>query len=167
MNAPARYAIQGVLYGAFAAFVGYFATAPTFEHLAPNEALVRLSFSHAAQRKEPCRERTPEELARLAPNMRAKQVCPRARSAVIVELELDGKLLYRIVAPPAGLASDGASTVYRRVAVPAGRHEVRARLSDNAQGEFNYAAERTIELATGRVLLVDFNAAQGGFIFKH
>ncbi len=167
MNAAARYAIQAVLYAAFAAFVGYFATAPVFEHLAPGEALVRLSFSHAAQRNEPCRNRTPEELAKLAPNMRAKEVCPRARSPVTVEIELDGKPLYRIVAPPAGLAADGASTVYRRLTVPAGRHEVRARLSDNAQGEFNYVAERTIELAAGRVLLIDFNATEGGFVFRH
>jgi hypothetical protein len=166
MNAPARYAIQAVLYGAFAAFVGYFSSAPTYDHLAPGEALVRLSFSHAAQRKEPCRERTPEELAKLAPNMRAAQVCSRARSPVTIEIELDGALLYRIVAPPAGLAADGASTVYRRLTVPAGRHEVRARLSDNARGEFNYVAERTIELAAGRVLLIDFNAAAGGFVFR-
>jgi hypothetical protein len=166
MNAPVRYGIQAVLYGAFAAFVGYFSTAPTYDHLAPGEALVRLSFSHAAQRKEPCRERTPEELAKLAPNMRAKQVCPRARSPVTVEIELDGRPLYHIVAPPAGLAADGASTVYRRLVVPAGRHEIRARLSDNAQGEFNYVAERTIELAAGRVLLIDFNASAGGFVFR-
>jgi len=155
-----------VLYGAFAAFVGYFSTAPTYDHLAPGEALVRLSFSHAAQRKEPCSERTPEELAKLAPNMRAKQVCPRARSPVMVEIELNGRPLYRIIAPPSGLAADGASTVYRRLVVPAGRHEIRARLSDNAQGEFNYVAERTIELAAGHVLLIDFNAAQGGFLFR-
>jgi len=166
MNAPLRYAIQAVLYGAFAAFVGYFSTAPTYDHLAPGEALVRLSFSHAAQRKEPCSERTPEELAKLAPNMRAKQVCPRARSPVMVEIELNGRPLYRIIAPPSGLAADGASTVYRRLVVPAGRHEIRARLSDNAQGEFNYVAERTIELAAGHVLLIDFNAAQGGFLFR-
>lgn len=166
MNAPVRYAIQAVLYGAFALFVGYFSTAPTYDHLAPGEALVRLSFSHAAQRKEPCRERSPEELAKLAPNMRAKQVCPRARSPVTVEIELDGKPLYRIVAPPAGLTADGASTVYRRLVVPAGRHEIRARLSDNPQGEFNYVAERTIELAAGRVLLIDFNATAGGFVFR-
>jgi len=50
--------------------------------------------------------------------------------------------------------------------VPAGRHEIRARLSDNAQGEFNYVAERTIELAAGRVLLIDFNATAGGFVFR-
>ena len=64
------------------------------------------------------------------------------------------------------LAADGASTVYRRLVVPAGRHEIRARLSDNAQGEFNYVAERTVELAAGRVLLIDFNATAGGFVFR-
>ena len=69
-------------------------------------------------------------------------------------------------APPAGLAADGASTVYRRLVVPAGRHEIRARLSDNAQGEFNYVAERAMELAAGRVLLIDFNASAGGFVFR-
>jgi hypothetical protein len=71
------------------------------------------------------------------------------------------------VAPPTGLARDGASTVCRRVPVSAGRHEFRVRLSDNAQGAFNYSAERSVELGAGRVLLIDFNAAQGGFVFRH
>ena len=166
MNAPARYFVQGLLYAAFVAAVGYFSSAPAYQHLKPDQALVRLSFSHGAQRKQPCRERTPEELAKLAPNMRAPTVCPRERAAVTVELEMDGKLLYRIIAPPSGLAKDGASTVYRRLAVEAGRHDFRARLSDNARGEFNYNAQRTVEVATGRVLLIDFNAAQGGFVFR-
>jgi hypothetical protein len=166
MNTALRYALQAVLYAAFAAAVGYFSSAPTYRHLKPDEALVRLSFSHGAQRKQPCRERTPEELAKLAPNMRAPTVCPRERADVTVELEMDGKLLYRIIAPPSGLAKDGASTAYRRLAVEAGRHDFRARLSDNARGEFNYSAQRTVEVATGRVLLIDFNAAQGGFVFR-
>lgn len=166
MNAPARYAVQGVLYAAFVAFVGYFASAPTYQALAPGDALVRLSFSHGAQRKEPCRKRTAEELAKLPPNMRAPLDCPRERASVIVELEMDGQLLYRIVAPPTGLARDGASTVYRRLAVKAGRHDFRARLSDNASGEFDYVAERSIDLGAGRALLIDFNAGQGGFLFR-
>ena len=105
MNAPARYAVQGVLYAAFVAFVGYIANAPTYQALAPGDALVRLSFSHGAQRKEPCRKRTAEELAKLSPNMRAPLDCPRERASVVVELEMDGQLLYRIVAPPTGLAN--------------------------------------------------------------
>ena len=166
MKQALRIAAQLALYVPLMALIGTFSSAPKFSPVGANEALLRLSFVHAAQRKEPCRERTTEELAKLAPNMRAKQVCPRARSPVMVEIELDGRPLYRIVAPPAGLTSDGASTVYRRLAVPAGRHEIRARLSDNAQGEFNYVAERTIELAAGRVLLIDFNATAGGFVFR-
>ena len=166
MNAAARYAAQGVLYGAFVAAVGYFASAPAYRHIEPDEALVRLSFSHAAQRKEPCRERTPEELAKLPPNMRAKMVCPRERADVIVELEMDGKLLARIVAPPAGLGRDGAATVYRRHVVAAGAHRFRARLADGVDGKFTHAAEREVEISAGRVLLIDFNAAAGGFMFK-
>lgn len=166
MRAPARYAVQAALYAAFVAFVGYFANAPRYQHLAPDEALVRLSFTHGAQSKEPCRKRTPEELARLPPNMRAPLDCPRERAPVVVELEMDGRLLYRIVAPPAGLARDGASTVYRRLTVKAGRHEFRVRLSDNAKGEFNYAAERSIELTPGKALLIDFSVREGGFLFR-
>ena len=166
MKRVLRIAAQLALYVPLMALIGYFSSAPKFSPVGADEALLRLSFIHAAQRKQPCRERSAEELAKLAPNMRAQQVCPRARSPVMVEIELDGRPLYRIVAPPAGLAADGASTVYRRLSVPAGRHEIRARLSDNSQGEFNYVAERTVELAAGRVLLIDFNATAGGFVFR-
>ena len=45
--APARkwlsYPLQAVCYAAFVAFVGYFSTSPAYEHLAPGEALVKLS----------------------------------------------------------------------------------------------------------------------------
>lgn len=167
MNAVVRYAAQGALYGAFVVAVGYFSSAPAYRHIAPGEALVRLSFSHAAQRKEPCRTRTPEELAKLAPNMRAERVCPRSRADVIVELEMDGGLLYRIVAAPSGLGRDGAATVYRRHVVAAGAHRFRARLADGVDGKFTYVAERDIEIGAGRVLLIDFNATAGGFVFKY
>lgn len=167
MNAVTRYAAQGVLYGAFVAAVGYFSSAPAYRHIAPDQALVRLSFSHAAQRTQPCHERTPEELAKLAPNMRAQRVCPRERGDVTVELEMDGKLLYRIVAAPSGLRKDGAATVYRRFVIGAGPHHFRARLADDAGGKFKYMAERSVEIGAGRALLIDFNAAAGGFVFKY
>ena len=166
MNAPVRYAIQAVLYGAFAAFVGYFSTAPTYDHLAPGEALVRLSFSHAAQRKEACRERTPEELAKLAPNMRAALDCPRERAPLLVELELDGKLVLRRVVLPVGFKGDGNATLYHRLPVPAGKHRIAVRLRERPGEGFDYVREETVELAPGRVLLIDFVATQGGFLFR-
>jgi hypothetical protein len=161
-----RYLSQAVLYAAFAAAIGYLSTSPKYVHLPPGEAVVKLSFTHAAARKEPCRERTPEELAKLAPNMRAQTVCPRERAPVTVEVALDGEPLFRVVAPPSGLAKDGASTVYRRVAVPAGTHRVSARLSDVPDGSFDHRAETTVALQPGHVLVIDFDSAKGGFLFR-
>jgi hypothetical protein len=162
-----RYVVQAALYVAFGAAIGYFSSYPAYEVMPPDQALVRLSFSHGAKPIGPCRERTDEELAKLAPNMRVKLDCPRERSPVRVEIEMDGRPLYDLVAQPVGVRRDGASTVYRRLPVPAGRHEFKARLSDTPDGRFGYTAEKVVELAPGRVLLIDFNAGQGGFVFRH
>jgi hypothetical protein len=165
MNKVARYAVQVLLYVAFGAAIGYFSSRPAFEVMPPDQALVRLSFSHGAKPVAPCRERTDEELAKLPPNMRVKLECPRERSPVKVEIEMDGKPLYSIVAPPAGIRRDGAppSTVG---SVAAGKHSFKARLSDSPDGKFDYTADEVVELAPGRVLLIDFNAGQGGFLFR-
>jgi hypothetical protein len=160
-----RIAAQFALYVPLMAILAYFSTEPRFSMVAPDEALVRVSFIHATQRREACRERSAEELAKLAPNMRAAQDCPRERSPLLVELELDGKLVLRREVQPSGLRHDGNVAVYERMALPAGRHRIVARLRDRAQGEFNYAKDETLELAGGRVLIIDFNAARGGFEF--
>lgn len=165
MSKVLRYGAQAVLYAAFVAFIGYFSTSPRYTHLPPGDALLKLSFSHAGARKEPCRERTPEELAKLAPNMRAQTVCARERAPVIVEVALDGAPLFRVVAPPSGLAKDGASTVYRRVPVTAGQHRISARLADGPDGAFNYSSDTTVDLAAGRVVVIDFDPTKGGFVF--
>jgi hypothetical protein len=165
-RALVRYLSQALLYGAFVAAIGYLSTSPVYVHLPPGEALVKLSFSHAGARKEPCRERTPEELAKLAPNMRAQTVCPRERVPVAVEVTLDGKPLFSVVAPPSGFAKDGASTVYRRIAVPSGTHTIAARLSDVPDRTFAHHAETTVSLQPGHVLVIDFDPTQGGFLFR-
>jgi len=165
VNTILRYAAQVVLYVAFGAAVGYFSRYPVFEVLPPGEALVRLSFSHGAQPIAPCRERTDEELAKLPPNMRVRQDCPRQRSPVQVEIEMDGKPLYDITAQPAGLKRDGAATVYRRQPVAAGTHTFKAKLADGPDGKFTHVAEKTVDLAPGQVLVIDFHAGKGGFLF--
>ncbi|MEO8143297.1 MAG: hypothetical protein ABI654_03705 [Betaproteobacteria bacterium] len=162
---PLRYALQALAYAAFAAVLGYFSTSPAYRLRADDEAVVKLSFTHAAQLARPCRERSAEELARLAPNMRNKMDCPRERVEVKVELDMDGAPLYRIGASPAGLHRDGASTVYRRLAIPAGRHRFRARLADGPDGEFSFTAETVVDLAPGQVLIVDFATDRSGFVF--
>jgi hypothetical protein len=165
MKQALRIAAQLALYVPLMALIGYFSTAPRYATLAPDAALVRLSFIHAAERKEPCRERTPEELAKLPPNMRAKLDCPRERAMLLVELEIDGEIALRREVPPAGVQRDGNATVYHRLPVPAGRHRIVARLRDRAEGDFNFIKDETVELAGGQTLIIDFNAAKGGFAF--
>ncbi len=167
---PMNYLGQGVAYALFAVVLGYFSSSPEYKHLPPDHALVKLSFSHAAQRKGTCRDRTDEELAKLKPNMRIRKDCPRERANVVVELEMDGRQLYHVVLPPPGLAHDGSASIYRRLTVPAGTHHFVARLKDKVDGDFDFVREETVTLATGRVLVIDFKAdvpGAPGFMFKN
>jgi hypothetical protein len=158
---------QGVLYAAFAAFVGLFSVWPAYRHLEPDQALLKLSFSHPGERIGECRQRTAEELAKLAPNMRALQDCPRERSPVSVELELDSKLLAQRVVPPSGLSRDGASTVYARFPVPAGAHRLEVKVDDSVRAPgATWQREIDLALAPGQVLVVDIDPEQGGIVIQ-
>ena len=49
----------------------------------------------------------------------------------------------------------------------AGVHTLKARLKDRPGDDFNYVREETVNLAAGRILVIDFKAATGGFIFRN
>ncbi len=166
MKALLRLAAQLLLYVPLMALIGFFSVAPRYSPIAEDEALVRLSFIHAAERKEPCRTRTAEELAKLAPNMRAPEVCPRERAEILVELDIDGETVLSRSLPPSGLKRDGNAALYHRLPVPAGTHRVAVRLRDRPGEGFNFEREETVSLGPGRVLLIDFAAARGGFDFR-
>jgi hypothetical protein len=135
--------------------------------LPADQALIKLSFSHEGKLVAECRPRTAAELAKLAPNMRAPMDCPRERSPVTVEIDLDGTPAYRHVATPSGLSKDGASTVYHRFPVHAGEHRLAIRLNDDARATgFNYRREETVTLKPGKVLVIDFNQEAGGITLQ-
>jgi len=160
---PLAWIGQGLLYGLFALIIGTFSSWPKYRHLAPQQALIKLSFTHHGKHVADCRQRTPEELAKLPPNMRAPMQCQRERSPVTVEVDLDGERIYRHVAAPSGLSKDGASTVYQRLEMLAGEHRLAVRLKDSAHGSaFDYVREETVTLKPGQVLVIDFNAEKGG-----
>jgi hypothetical protein len=166
VNRIVSYAGQAVGYAAFCAVLAYFSTSPAYEPLPPGTALVKVSLQHAGQRKEACHERSAEELAKLAPNMRAASVCPRERVPVAISIELDGRPLVDATVAPSGLARDGSSTLYRRVEVPAGDHRVVAKLGDSPAGGFDHVKEATVTLKPGAILLLDFDAKAGGWLFR-
>lgn len=153
---------QAVLYGLFAAFIGVFSHWPAYEALPPQQAVLKVSFIHHGQRVEPCRPYTPEELAKLAPNMRTPLKCGRERAPVEIEVALDGATVYRHVAEPSGLSHDGASSVYHRMNVAAGEHRIAVRLKDGPGAAFGYTREATVRLAPAQVLVIDFDPQQGG-----
>ncbi|HJV79632.1 hypothetical protein [Noviherbaspirillum sp.] len=156
-----------VLFAVFMLGVGYLSSAPAYRHLGSNEALIRLSISHTGQLVGDCRDRSAAELSKLSRNMRAAQVCPRERSPVTIEVEFDGKPLYREVLPASGLSHDGASSVYRRFTTPAGEHRITVRLNDSVRVKgFNYQRSEVVQLHPAQVLVIDFNHEQGGVIIK-
>jgi hypothetical protein len=153
---------QAVLYGLFALFIGVFSQWPRYQALPPGQAVLKVSFIHHGDRVAPCRAYTPQELAKLPPNMRAPTKCERERVPVEIEVDLDVTTVYRHVAAPAGLSRDGASTVYHRLVVPAGQHRIAVRLKDAPGAGFGHVREAVLTLKEAQVLVIDFDAQKGG-----
>lgn len=165
MAKPAAIIGQIVLYGAFAAFIGYFSTNPIYKQIPDDVALVKLSMSHLGGRE--CRKRTAEELAKLPPNMRAPLDCPRGRSDTKIVLELDEKPFYEVIMKPTGLSRDGVGTVFKRFELKAGTYKLAARMNDNLVNPgYNFVKEEQITLKPAQVLVIDFNPDQGGLFFR-
>lgn len=151
----------------FMAVIGYFSTNPAYVHLPPEDALIKLSFSHAGQPKGACHERSKEELEKLPMYQRkVTKICPRERVNVLVELEMDGAKILSETLKPGGLSHNSISSIYRRVPIKAGVHTLKASLNDDGGDHFNYVHEETLDLEPGRIMLIDFHDGVGGFIFK-
>lgn len=164
---PLAWTGQLLLYGVFALVLGVFSRWPEYRHLAADQALIKLSFTHAGKRVAECRQLRPEELAKLPPNMRAPMKCERERAPVRVEVDVDGAPAFRHVAAPSGLSRDGASSVYQRLSVVAGPHRIAVRLKDSAGGDgFDYQRERDVTLAPAQILVIDFDAEKGGITLQ-
>lgn len=162
-----RWLGQLLLYGLFALVIGVFSQWPPYRHLQPDQALIKLSFTHVGKPVGDCRTLSAEELARLPPNMREATVCPRERSPVTVELDIDGVNRIKRSAMPGGWSKDGASALYERVVVPAGEQHIVVRFSDDVRKrEAPYQREATVKLAPGQVLVIDFNAEKGGITLR-
>lgn len=157
---------QAVTYVWFAAVIGFFSASPPYAYTEPGAARIKVSLGHAGKRKVECRRRTPEEIAKLPPNMRTQSACPRERWPVYLELSLDGRRMMGESAKPKGLSGDGPSIFYRVIPATAGRHQIALRLREKGETGFDYEMTRDIDLAPGQVLAVQFNGTRGGFSIK-
>jgi hypothetical protein len=130
-------------------------------------ALIKLTFSHAGQRKEPCRERSAEELEEMPRHLRKKRDCPRERSPVEVEMKLDGNVIYGAVVTPSGLSHDLASPIYERIRLPSGEHRLQLSMRDDIHSkDYNYSFDQTVIMRPAQILVIDFDSTNGEFTFE-
>ena len=162
-----RYPLQALNYFLFMLVVWYFSAAPPYTQLTPEQAVITVAFAHAGERREACRELSPEELAKLPPNMRAPMDCPRERSPVSVELLVDGETVIEQVSVAPGLYDDLGVDVYRSAKVTAGEHRLVIRMNDNVRVEGpTHVHEETVRLEPAQLLVVNFNSDIGKFFIK-
>ena len=167
MNNPLRIFLQAITYAAFAIIVGYLSASPAYDYADSGKATIKLSLSHAANRVKPCERLTPEEIARLAPNMRRSESCERQRLPLTVELEIDGETAANVRALPSGLWNDGPASIYERLEVEPGAHTITARLRDSDRSEgWDYTHTEDAMLVSGRYFTITFRAETGGFSFR-
>ncbi|HRP78909.1 MAG TPA: hypothetical protein PL183_07370 [Aquamicrobium sp.] len=158
---PLRFAVLALFIAGVAALSDW----PRHRSIAEGMGVVTLSFSHGADRRAACRPATEEELAKMPPNMRRTQICPRGRPSIAVEFEIDGQPVFAAEVPPSGIAGDGPSRVNRSFELPAGSYELAVRMRDRPGDEFDWEGRRMVELKPADHRVVDFRADGGGFIF--
>jgi len=167
MSASLRYLGQAVAYALFALAIGVFATWPDYRLLGDGEALLRLSFTHPGKVSSECRRRTPEELARMQPQMRTPLDCQRERSPVQVRVVLDDRVLVDRSYSPAGLSRDGASSGYWRTPIAAGAHRLQVTLRDDVRPAAPvFERSATLDVRPGQIVLIDFKPDQGGVVIR-
>jgi len=158
---------QAIAYGVFIAVLGIFSVWPGYRLLGGQEAIVYLTFSHAADRVGECRRLTQEELNELPPNMRKPDDCPRERHPMHVELRIDDALVYSETALPSGLWSDGKANIYRRVTVNAGEHELYVGMNNSGTGTgFDFELRQHVTILLGQNLVITFDNLHQTFLIE-
>jgi hypothetical protein len=158
-----QFAVIAALFAAVAAFADW----PRYRQTPQGTGIIMLSFVHSADRRAECRRLTPEEIAKLPPNMRRVQDCPRARRPIYVELNVGDQIAYRATLSPTGIAGDGPSRVYQRFVLPVGEYDVAVRMRDTPRSDgFDYERMDRVALGPDQMLVIDFRPEAGGFVIK-
>ncbi|MFT5140871.1 MAG: quinol-cytochrome oxidoreductase complex cytochrome b subunit [Lysobacterales bacterium] len=155
---------QAVAYAAFAGIIGLFSVWPSFRLITKEEAIVSVTFSHAGQRVQECRKLSQEELQKLAPNMRKPLDCPRERHPVELSFQIDGVVWYQQSIAPSGIWNDGESTIYQRLVVDSGEHDLYIGMGDSGPGQgFTFEHKQLVDIRPGQHIVVEFDSTQQTF----
>jgi hypothetical protein len=164
MDKTKRYLGQVLLYGLFFVPLVYITNSPPYSHQQADMATLKVAVRHAGKVVGECTRLSSEQYANLPANMKRPEVCPRERSSLRLQLQLDDDTLYAETVPASGLHSDGVSSIYLRFSVPAGQHRLRLAMNDDVAVEGNtWQLDRDINLAERQVVVVGFKE---GFTIK-
>lgn len=156
---------EGSAWALFAVVVGVFSAWPRYEMVGVGDAIVSVTFSHAAKRIGECRTLSQEELNKLPPNMRKPSECPRERHPINVELRSGNDVLYADRLAPSGIWSDGKANVYRRVVVQSGVHELFIGMSDSGrENGFDHETSERVDIAPGRNVVIRYDQQSQKFL---
>ena len=156
-----------LMYAVFIAVVGVLSVWPPYELVEEDRAIISLVFSHAGDRIKECRFLSQDELNKLPPNMRKPSDCPRERHPVRVELQSDGRTLYQDTLLPSGIWADGKASIYQRIEVPAGRHELFVGMNDSGgSSDFDSTNSATVDMRPGRNLVIQFDEETEQFLIR-
>jgi hypothetical protein len=163
LRLAAQFAVILLLFAGVAALADW----PVYRPIPPGYGVVMLTFVHGADRRGECRRLSAQEIAKLPPNMRRVQDCPRGRRPLYVELDIGGRPAYRASLPPSGIAGDGPSRVYERFVLPAGDYDLAVRMRDSGRSEgFDHERAKHITLASAQMFVIDFRSETGEFVFR-
>ena len=155
------------MYALFIAVIGLLSVWPPYELVADNRAIISLVFSHAGDRITECRILSQEELNKLPPNMRKPSDCPRERHPVRIELRSGEKTLYQDTLLPSGIWADGKASIYQRIEVPAGPHELMVGMNDSGSSDnFDSSKSVSVDMKPGRNLVIQYDDEAEQFIIR-
>ncbi|MCP4941712.1 MAG: hypothetical protein GY924_06970 [Planctomycetaceae bacterium] len=155
------------MYAVFIIVVGLLSAWPPYELVDEDRAVISLVFSHAGERISECRRMTQEELNKLPPNMRKADDCPRERHPVRVELRSGTELLYQETLLPSGIWADGKASIYQRIEVQSGVHELFVGMNHSG-GEmaFDFVKSESVDVQPGRNLVIQFDEQARQFLIR-
>ncbi len=146
-----------VMYAIFAVVVGTLSVWPPYELMDKDHAIISVVITHAGERVGECRTLSQDELNKLPPNMRKPADCPRERHPVRVEFRAADQVLYGETLLPSGIWADGKASIYKRIEVQAGTHDLFIGMNDSGDpANFDYSKSTTLNLAPGRNLVIRF-----------
>lgn len=167
MPSAKRLILQLVNYTLFMGLVWYFSFSPQYVRLTPEESMITLALSHAGKPVQECHRKSQEELAKLPPNMRVLEDCPRERSPVKIEVLMDNNPVIDDVVDPPGLYKDQGVDIYKSVKVPTGDHEIEIRMNDNIRVKgATHHYRKSVSLESAQLLVIQFNSGQNQFVIR-